>query len=101
MKRVFPKRVFEQNAEIYRVMANPTRLHILNYLRMGEATVTELTKSTKASKVNVSQHLAVLRNLRLVRVRREGLHSFYRISDPRIVDPCRILKTLWEKKTFA
>ncbi len=101
MQQVLTKRTFEKNADIYRVMANPIRLHILNYLRTREASVTELTKVLKLHKANVSQHLAVLRNLRLVRVRRDGLNMYYRISDPRIVDPCRILHNLWKLKTFA
>ena len=101
MQRVFPKKVFQQNAEIYRVMANPTRLHILNYVREREASVSELVRILDLPKANVSQHLAVLRHLRLVRIRRAGLNIYYRISDPRIVEPCRILKDLWQQKTFA
>ena len=101
MQHVFPKKVFKQNAEIYRVMGNPTRLHILNYLRYKESTVTQLTKILHLPKANISQHLAILRNLRLVQVRKSGLNSYYRITDARIVEPCRILKELWERKTFA
>ena len=51
----------------------------------------------KLPKANVSQHLAVLRRDRLVTVRRNGLSVYYKIADPRIVEPCRILCDILKK----
>lgn len=97
MKSPFPKSTYARNAGIYRILANPIRLEILNILKQREASVKELTDALKLRKANVSQHLAILRHLRLVTVRREGLRVYYRIADPRIVEPCRILHELWNK----
>jgi ArsR family transcriptional regulator len=90
----FGEPVYEKNAMLYRTMANPKRLHILNLLAQQEMTVEELSDRLGARMANVSQHLAVLRGSRFVRTRREGTNIFYRISDPRIVAPCRIFKNL-------
>lgn len=75
-------------------MANPKRLEMLNILKGGETGVDQLLKITKLSKANLSQHLALLRHNGLVKTRRDGLNVFYRIVDPRIVDPCKILHQL-------
>src|SRR3989344_2355480 len=90
----FPELVYEKNAALYKLMANPKRLHILNLLAKREMTVEELSSALNARMANVSQHLAVLRSNRFVRGRRAGLNVFYRISDARIVEPCGIFKEL-------
>lgn len=98
MKSPFSKATYERNAEIYKILANSKRLEILNILKFGEASVEQLVKLLKLPKANVSQHLALLRHARLVSVRRNGLNAHYKISDPKIVEPCRILRDLWNKK---
>lgn len=89
-----PQEAYNKNAHIYKILANPKRLEMLNILKGGETGVDELLKITKLSKANLSQHLALLRHNGLVQTRRDGLNIFYRIVDPRIVDPCKILHQL-------
>lgn len=99
MKSPFPKATYERNAEIYKILANPKRLEILNILKKyGERTVEQLIKTVNLPKANVSQHLALLRHAHLVTVQRNGLNACYKIVDPRIVEPCRILHQLWKNK---
>src|SRR3989338_4150394 len=97
MKSPLPKEAYYKNAEIYRVMANPKRLEILNLLAIWEMSVDEIAEALRISKANVSQHLALLRQTRLVVVRRKGLNAFYKITDPRIVKPCHIFHDLLRK----
>lgn len=94
----FPKAVYERNAEIYRVLANPKRLEILNSIKSREATVNEISELLGIRRVNASQHLTILRHLRVVTVRRDGRNAFYKIANPKIVEPCRILKEIWEER---
>ena len=89
-----PRKAYERNAEIYKILANSKRLEILNLLREQEMPVEELVRTLGISKANVSQHLALLRHAKLVTVRRHGLNGYYNIIDPRIVEPCRILHKL-------
>lgn len=94
MKSPLPQEAYNKNARIYKILANPKRLEILNILKSGETGVEKLIKITKLGKANLSQHLALLRHSGLVQTRREGLNVFYTIVDPRIVGPCKILHSL-------
>lgn len=90
----YDNKVYERNARIYKILASPQRLAILNTIRQREATVTELAKVLKMRKANVSQHFAILRHAGFVNARRDGQSTFYKIIDPRLVEPCAILKRL-------
>jgi ArsR family transcriptional regulator len=94
IKQPLPRTAYRQNAETYKILANPKRLEILNLLREQEMSCEELVRTLGVPKANVSQHLALLRHAHLVTVRREGLNGYYNIIDPRIVEPCRILHEL-------
>lgn len=95
LKSPFPRSIYERNAEIYKLLGNPKRLEILNIIRDQEATVDQLSQILNIRKANTSQHLAILRNLRVVSVRKEGKNVYYKIANPKIVEPCKILKELW------
>ena len=90
----YPKKVYQQNAQIYRLLGNPLRLEMLNILKENEATVDELSETLGIRKANTSQHLSVLKHLHLVEVKRVGRNMYYHISDPKIVEPCKILQSL-------
>jgi DNA-binding transcriptional ArsR family regulator len=100
LKSPFSKEVYRKNAELYKVMANPKRLEILNSIVDREATVNELSKMLGTRKSNTSQHLAYLRYVGLVTTRRQGKNVFYKISDKRIVEPCKIFNELRANKAF-
>jgi ArsR family transcriptional regulator len=100
IKSPFNKEVYRKNAELYKVMANAKRLEILNYIVGKEATVNELSRMLGTRKSNTSQHLAYLRYVGLVTTRRQGKNVFYKITDPRIVEPCKIFNELRASKTF-
>ncbi|MDP3962566.1 MAG: metalloregulator ArsR/SmtB family transcription factor [bacterium] len=101
MKSPLPQEAYNKNALIYKILANSKRLEILNILKLKETSVEHLLKTTKATKANLSQHLALLRHNGLVQTRREGLNIFYRIVDPRIVAPCKILHGLRNKRLIS
>jgi ArsR family transcriptional regulator, virulence genes transcriptional regulator len=88
------KEVFELQAEICKTLANPKRLEIIASLKEGELSVGELVQRLGISKANVSQHLAVLRQRKVVTSRRDGVNIFYRINNPKIVDACALMKAV-------
>jgi len=94
LKSPLPQEAYSKNANIYKILSNSKRLEILNILKIQETGVEDLLKITKLSKANLSQHLAIMRHNGLVQTRRSGLNIFYRIVDPRIVEPCKILHQL-------
>ena len=94
MTKRLPKEAYIKNARIYRVLANPKRLEILNLLRDGEMGVEDILKITKIAKANLSQHFTILKKNGLIKNRREGLYIFYTLIDPRVIEPCKILHKL-------
>ncbi|MEK7535076.1 MAG: metalloregulator ArsR/SmtB family transcription factor [Patescibacteria group bacterium] len=97
LKSPFPKSVYVQNAKLYRLLANPKRLEILNAIKDREATVEEMSDLLGVRPANTSQHLTVLRRLEVVTFRRDGRNIYYKIANPRIVEPCRIFKEIREE----
>ncbi|MBI5562515.1 MAG: winged helix-turn-helix transcriptional regulator [Deltaproteobacteria bacterium] len=88
------KEVFELQAEICKTLANPKRLEIIAALKDGELSVGELVDMLGATKANVSQHLSVLRQRRVVQSRREGVNIFYSINNPKINEACALMKSV-------
>ncbi|KHO28181.1 ArsR family transcriptional regulator [Mycolicibacterium setense] len=71
----------EAAGEIFRMLSDPTRLHLLWLLAQGESGVAALTEATGATRTSISQHLAKLRFAGLVATRREGRQIIYRLVD--------------------
>ena len=86
------KQLFELHASICRTLAHPKRLEILNLLRLGELSVSEMAEQMGVSLANASQHLAVLRDKRVVLTRHEGVNVYYQISNPKIVQACDLMR---------
>jgi DNA-binding transcriptional ArsR family regulator len=83
-----PARLVERIAERFKVLSEPTRIRLLDSLRDGEATVSELQEATGASQQNVSQHLGVLLRAGIVGRRKQGNFSLYSITDPVVFSLC-------------
>lgn len=88
------KEVFELQAEICKTLANPKRLEIIAALKDGELPVGELVERLGISKANVSQHLAVLRQRKVLATRREGTSVYYRINNPKITEACALMNAV-------
>lgn len=77
-------------SEFFRVLANPTRIRILEQLAQGERTVQDLQSALTLEQPIVSQQLAVLRGRSVVTVRREGVQAYYTLASPLIADVLRV-----------
>ena len=84
--------LFELHAEVCKIFSHPKRLQIIEALRDTELTVSEVIAKLKIPKANVSQHLAVLRQKKVVATRREGLNIYYRIANPKIIQACDLMR---------
>ncbi len=69
-----------------RALGAPARLRILFLLLDGEKTVDELADLAAIEQSAASHHLRLLRDVRLVRVRREGRHAHYSLFDHHVPD---------------
>lgn len=84
--------IYSLHAEISQTLSNPKRLEIIDALREGEKSVSELESVLGISQSNLSQHLGILRERAVVVGRREGPNIFYKISSPKIFEASDILR---------
>ena len=71
--------------EVFRMLADPTRVQVLWALVDGELSVNELAEHVRKPAPSVSQHLAKLRLARLVNTRREGNRIFYSAENEHVL----------------
>ncbi len=76
------KVVSEELSRFFGVLAHPLRVLIVEELRNGELTVTDLKDALNVPQASVSQHLGILRSNRVVLERREGRHVYYHLRQP-------------------
>jgi ArsR family transcriptional regulator len=86
------KHLLRLQSEICKTLSNARRLEILHELREGERSVGELCTVTGLRQANVSQHLAQMRDRKMVLQRRSGNAVLYRIADKRINRACDIMR---------
>ncbi len=73
-----------QVAEIFKALADPTRVRILHALSHAELCVGDLAAVLEMSESAVSHQLRLLRSLRVVRARREGKQVYYALDDEHV-----------------
>jgi DNA-binding transcriptional ArsR family regulator len=71
----------DQTTEMLQLFAEPTRLRLLGLLAEHELSVSELVVITELAQSRISTHLGKLKDAELVRDRRVGSSSFYRLSE--------------------
>ncbi len=90
MEKVDPEtlsdEVMETMAESFKALGDPTRLRIMALLFNGERTVGDLADHLSVSQSAVSHQLRLLRNLDIVRHRKEGREVYYALADDHIRD---------------
>ncbi len=79
-----PKTANDLQADLFRLLAHPARLAILNILRSGEECVCHMEATLGYRQSYLSQQLALLRNANIVQVRRDGWNIFYKVIRPEI-----------------
>lgn len=87
--------LYEVKANLFKGLAHPLRVRVLEMLSTHpETSVSELLEATGLEASHLSQHLAVLRNNRLVTADRRGNQVYYRLAYPQVADLLRVARTL-------
>jgi DNA-binding transcriptional ArsR family regulator len=76
--------VARELADIFKLIAHPDRIRLIEELRKGEKDVNTLAELLDLNGPRVSQHLSLLRSNRLVEERRDGRHHYYTLVQPEI-----------------
>ena len=83
-----PEELAELIARRLRAIAEPMRIRLLDRLRDGEASVSDLVSASGASQQNVSKHLTVLLEAGIIGRRKDGNRVYYRVIDEGVFALC-------------
>ena len=84
--------ISELKAELFKALAHPARVRVLELLSEGERTVGEMQPLVGVEASHLSQQLAVLRRAGVVSSRKEGAAVVYALRDPEIVKLLAVAK---------
>lgn len=73
-------------SQTFKALGDPTRIRILHLLFQKECSVNEIAENLQMRQSTVSHQLRFLRNLRLVKYRREGTTLFYSHDDEHVIN---------------
>jgi len=89
-------------AELFRTLANPVRIRILEVLRDARSlTVGEIQQRVGVEPSNVSQHLALMRGRGLVTTRREGTSIWYSVAEPQLFEMLDAARAIFDNQLAA
>src|SRR5579872_3433922 len=83
-----PDPLVELIAQRFRLLGEPTRIKLLDALRQGPDTVTDLQAATGASQQNVSKHLGMLVDAGMVHRVKDGNRAYFSIADESLFELC-------------
>jgi DNA-binding transcriptional ArsR family regulator len=83
-----PDALVELIARRFRVLGEPSRIRLLDHLRDGEQSVSDLAIELGAGQQNTSKHLSVLADAGVLARRKHGNHVYYRIVDDSVLGLC-------------
>ena len=86
----------EFHAAVCKTFAHLKRLEILNILKMGELTASEITHELGATKANTSQHLALMRMRGILKTRWNGTNVYYRMAHNKLAAACNLMQDALE-----
>jgi ArsR family transcriptional regulator len=86
--------LYNLQATISKTLANPIRIAILHILKDGEKSVNELTDIIGVSQSNLSQHLALMRQIGIVKTRKQGTSIYYSVTNPKINEACDTVRDI-------
>lgn len=95
-------KTYDFESDIFKALAHPTRLKILDILKEGEKCVCEIVPALKMEQPNVSRHLNILKKEGILSSYKDGLRVIYKVNDPKVfelLDICKeLLKNYWENR---
>jgi DNA-binding transcriptional ArsR family regulator len=92
---------FNAQAQVFKALAHPGRLLMLDELSRGERCVCELAALVGSEMPTVSRHLSVLRNAGIVDDDKRGAQVFYRLVTPCVMDFFQCIAAVREQERKA
>ncbi|MBW1672608.1 MAG: winged helix-turn-helix transcriptional regulator [Deltaproteobacteria bacterium] len=83
---------YEKVSETFKALAHPARLKIVAGLLKDECNVAQIQKVLGLPQSTISQHLRILKNAGIIKGRREGTKTCYKVIDVRVRKIVEIIK---------
>lgn len=84
MQTVPEKETMDNIAELFKGFADATRVHILSLLAQRELCVTDIAEAVELSQSAISHQLRILKQMHLIKFRREGKNILYSLADDHV-----------------
>ena len=88
------KDLYRRHADFCKVISHPTRLQIIDVLHDGEMSVTDLANRLQVTVGNLSQHLNLMKQRRVLQSRKEGNNVIYRLANPKMIKACCLIREI-------
>lgn len=88
----------KKEADVFKAMADPCRLEILSLLREGELCACEIMVGVDRPQSSTSHHLSILKDAGLIKERKDGRWSRYRLSEGAVIEMLNLVKLMKEAK---
>lgn len=85
MQKILDKEIQEQIAELFKGFADSTRVQILSLLMNGEMCVNDIAQAIELSQSAVSHQLRLLKQMHLIKYRRDGKNALYSLADDHVL----------------
>ena len=79
-------RVLALKAEVLKILAQPTRLKILELLRHRERCICEIVPAINGEQSNISRHISLMQKSHLVTTRKDGVKVMVKVKDTKIFE---------------
>jgi ArsR family transcriptional regulator len=86
--------LYRRHADLCKVFSHATRLQVLNILREQEMSVSDLARELAVGIGNLSQHLNMMKQRRVLDSRKEGNNIYYRLANPRMVKAFDLIREI-------
>ena len=86
--------LYKLKSRLCKTLADPVRLMIIQELRDGERSVSDIQTALEIPQAAVSRHLAILRDAGVVLTRREKTNIYYRLTDFKICQACDMVNDI-------
>lgn len=88
------KDLYRKHADFCKVISHPTRLQIIDLLHGGEMSVTDLANRLQVTVGNLSQHLNLMKQRRVLQSRKAGNSVIYRLANPKMIKACCLIREI-------
>jgi ArsR family transcriptional regulator len=92
------QQIFNLHADVLKALSHPKRLEIIHLLRDQSLSVSDIQQMLDLPQANLSQHLQVLRDQKIVNCEKKGKQIFYKVSHPNYLKACDLIREVLHQK---